>query len=387
MDQARELLIKALQADDPAEVAALGDQSLAAAVAASEALASLHAELFVDRRKQGSGFSTRVLGGGVALDQPAPSDRNDYIGSFDFLSLPVSWRTIEPKEQVFEWQALDRWMESLAKRKKPIHAGPLLSFRDGFIPDWLYAWEHDFDTVRDLAFEHTRRVINRYGQHVDSWTVVSGLHAENRFSFNFEQIMELTRMACSLTRQLSPRGTAIIELVSPWGEYYARNQRTIPPLLYADMTVQSGITFDAFGLQMYFGPSIDGMFTRDMFQISAMLDQFSKLGKPVHITAVQVPSSMEPVRVESGNGSSVTRSVDGGIWHKPWSEEAQAEWVSAFIDVALSKPFIESISWDSLTDHPGQPVPHGGLLNPEQKPKKAFETWETRRRERIGRKK
>lgn len=385
MDEAKELLIKALQADKPAEIASLGDESLAAAVAASESLAKLHAELFADRRKQSSGFSQRVLGCEVALDQPTDLGGRNVFGAFDFITLPVSWRAIEPAEQAFEWKTLDTWMEFLTKRKVPIHAAPLLCFRDGTVPDWLYIWEHDFDTVRDLAFDHVRRVINRYAQHVQSWTVVSGLHAENSFSFNFEQIMELTRMACALTRQLSPRGTTIIELVSPWGEYYARNQRTIPPLLYADMAVQSGIAFDAFGIQVCFGPSIDGMFTRDMFQISAMLDQFSKLGKPVHITAVQVPSAMDAVKVDAGNGSVVTRAVDGGVWHEPWSEASQAEWVAAFADVALSKPFVESICWRSLADHPAQPVPHGGLLGPDHNPKKAYDRWVNLRRERVGR--
>src|SRR5205814_897258 len=111
---------------------------------------------------------------------------------------------------------------------------------------------------------------------MQTWTVVSGLHAPNCFTFSFEQLIELTRMAAALTKQLSPRSAAIIELTAPWGEYYARNQRTIPPTLYADMTVQSGVNFDGLGLQFLFGPAVDGTFVRDMFQISVMLDSFSK---------------------------------------------------------------------------------------------------------------
>ena len=99
-------------------------------------------------------------------------------------------------------------------------------------------------------------------------------------------------MAAAVARQLAPRATTIIDLIAPWGEYYARNQRTIPPMMYADMVMQSGIQFDAFGLQFYFGLGRDDMYVRDMFQISSLLDRFGNRGKRLHITAVQVPSGM-----------------------------------------------------------------------------------------------
>lgn len=385
LDESRELLITALQADELAEAAALGDRSLAVAVAASEGLAGLHAELFASRRKQSPGFSRYVFGGGVARDAPTEDTVKPLTSALDFVSLPVSWRELEPAEQTLEWTLADAWIEDLSARHMRIHAGPLLSFREGGVPDWLYIWEHDFGTIRDLAFEHIRRVINRYGQHVEHWTVVSGLHADNCFSFNFEQIMELTRMACALTKQLAPQGTAIVELVAPWGEYYARNQRTIPPMLYADMAVQSGVPFDAFGVRLAFGPAADGLFVRDMFQVSTMLDQFSKLGKPLHITAVQVPSATTPMEVTSADGATMSLKADGGVWHEPWSELTQAEWVRWFVNIALSKPFVESVTWHGLTDGVGRSVPHGGLLRADGAPKAAFAQWCELRTQFVGR--
>ena len=63
------------------------------------------------------------------------------------------------------------------------------------------------------------------------------------------------------------------------GEYYAANQRSIPPLLYAEMIVQSGIQFDVFGVQLRFGIPRDGCWQRDLFQISCLLDRFAALGQ------------------------------------------------------------------------------------------------------------
>jgi hypothetical protein len=272
-------------------------------------------------------------------------------------------------------------VELLAKNNIPVRGGALLSFAERNVPDWLYIWEHDFDTIRDLAFEHVRRIINRYGQYVQTWEVIAGIHANNCFTFNFEQLMELTRMAAAVTKQLSPRSTAIVGIVAPWGEYYARNQRTIPPLLYADMASQSGIAFDAFGLQLLFGPAVDGMFVRDLFQISSMIDQFAKFGKPMHITAVQAPSGDGP-RPDASSTTSVP--LGGGFWREPWNERIQAEWLRKFVEIALSKPFVESVSWNVLVDGAASPIPSGGLLRTDMQPKPAYEQWVKLRSELYG---
>jgi len=371
ISEASDLLILALQADTPVEAAAYAEQALTAAVKASESLAEFHAELFLSRRVQSAGFTRQVFGCAVNLGAHTENIHLTLSKAFDFVTLPLSWRELEPTEQTFNWRPLDAWVESLSKHRVPMKGSALLSFNERSVPDWLYAWEHDFDTVRDLAFEHVRRVINRYGQYIQMWDVVSGLHATNCFTFNFEQLIELTRLAASLTKQIAPRSSAIIDIVAPWGEYYARNQRTIPPLLYADMVIQSGVNFDAFGLQFRFGADVDGMFVRDMFQISCLLDNFVKLGKPLHVTAVQVPSAVAGAAKRSGGTTAAPGQ--GGSWHGSWNEKTQSEWLGRFLEIALSKPYVESVSWRDLTDHPEQFIPHAGLLRSDLAPKPAYE--------------
>ena len=150
------------------------------------------------------------------------------------------------------------WVDWATKHRLPIKAGPLVSFHEQHIPDWLYIYEHDYDQVRDLVYEHIRAVLQRYGDRVHVWEAISGIHAYNTFNFNFEQLMEMTRMASAITKQIAQRAAVIIEIVAPWGEYYAKNPRTIPPMLYADMVVQNGIHFDAIGVQCLMGAGLDG---------------------------------------------------------------------------------------------------------------------------------
>ena len=373
VNEAREKLILALQADQPQDAARLGGEALTLAVAASERLSAFHAALFLARRYQYGGFSRRVLGCSVPTDQTADKVRDIVPAVADFVTIPIVWRDIEPNEQSFNWRSLDAWVDSLSRRQIPMHGSALLSFHEKHVPDWLYIWEHDFDTIRDLAFEHVRRVIGRYGQYIQTWDVISGIHATNCFTFSFEQLMELTRMTAALAKQAAPNAYTIINVVAPWGEYYARNQRTIPPTLYADMVVSSGVNFDGFGLQFYFGPCADGMFVRDMFQISSILDTFSKSGKPLHITAVQVPSGSGSAPVQAGHAVGIP--VEGGVWHEAWSEPIQSEWLRSFLEIALSKPFVETVSWHGLADTAGETIPHGGLLRGNYEPKAAFNLY------------
>ncbi len=367
----RRLFTDSLKSRDPAKAAAIADRAIGRGITLGEKIALFHADVFLSRRK----LTPTTDGGayfGCVADLAAPPNgyRKLLRENFDFVSIPTPWKHLEPKERQYEHGTVDTWMNWAVKAGKRIHAGPLLSFDPMHLPDWLYIWENDFDTLRDLIYEHVQHTVDRYKRHVRAWNVVSGIHANNSFNLSFEQLMELTRMTCLLVKKIAPRRQVMIELTLPWGEYYSRNQRTIPPLLYADMAVQSGIKFDAFGLQVFMGMPADGYYVRDLMQISAMLDEFVSLGKPLHVTACQVPSEAAPPAPEATEpGQS---ALEAGRWHAPWSQRLQAEWLQAFLRISLSKPFIETVCWRDLADHEAYHMPHGGLCRDTMEPKLAY---------------
>jgi hypothetical protein len=372
IDKARDLFINALCTDAPIEQSRVAEEALKVAFVAGEQLSQFHADLFLARRRQSHGFGKRVFGCTIDLSNAADEYRERFKEGFDFAYLPVPWRLLEPKQQSREWQILDGWVEWLTKSRVPMKMGPLVSLDSAHVPDWLSKYEGDFESVRSALLDHVRRVVERYGNYVYYWDVVSGIHAENGFNFTFEQIMELTRVTVSLVKQLAPRAQAVVDLVAPWGEYYARNQRTIPPMFYADMIAQSGVGFDGIAAQFVFGAPVDGMFVRDLFQISDKLDRLGNLGKPVHIAAVQAPSKMV---VEKGG-------LGGGCWLKPWDETVQAKWIKGFYTIALSKPFVESVTWRDLADRPtNNLIPFGGLLREDLATKAGYKVLKDLRAE------
>jgi GH35 family endo-1,4-beta-xylanase len=368
-DEIRDQFIAALMASDPAEAAAKADQALAEGVTLGEKMALFHAEVLMGRRKLTTN-NRPLFGCRVNLETAGQEVQGRLRESFDAVTIPAPWRHVEPKSHQFDFAQIESWVQWAVQSRKRITMGPLLSFEPGQMPDWMYIWEHDYDTLREMISEHIETVVRKFKGPVAVWNVLSGIHAHNSFNLSFDQLMELTRMCCLQVKRLNPQAQVIIELTTPWGEYYARNQRTIPPLLYADMAVQSGIRFDGFGVQVFMGVPVDGHYVRDLLHISCLLDEFASQGKSVHISACQVPSDVNPDADDAWNGAEPI--AQAGQWHANWSQRLQAEWLQAFSRVCISKPFVESITWRDLADDQGHFIPHGGLCAKDLTPKLAY---------------
>jgi len=366
----RRQFVESVKCPEGGQASRLADQALTQAITLGEKMALFHADIFLRRRRQSS--ATDKVGFGCVVDLLSSTERyRSLIGeAFDLVSIPISWKRLAPKERAYHWEHVDDWVNWAGANRRAIHAGPLVSFDPADVPDWLYIWEHDYEALRDMVYEHLQQVVQRYEPKVRLWKVVSGLNAHNSFNLSFEQIMELTRMSCSVVKKLAPRSVVLIDLLLPWGEYYARNQRTIPPLLYADMAAQSGIKFDAFGVQIYMGVPRDGMYIRDLMQVSSLLDEFVGFGVPLHVTGVQVPSDISADAWDAWSGKA--SPGDAGHWHVVWTQRLQAEWLQAFCRLAISKPFVESICWRDLADYEGHYLPHGGLCRNDMTAKTAF---------------
>lgn len=369
-DAVRLKFVEAIKTADPGKAADIADEVLLEAITLGEKMALFHADILLTRRRT-IGAAART-GFGCVVDAVSPSEEygERIRGAFDLVSIPVVWKATEPKERQYQYNHVDAWVNWAVRNKKNIHMGPLLSFEPSHIPEWLFLWEHDYEALRDVIYEHIQRIVTRYDKQVKVWNVVSGIHAYNSFNLNFEQLMELTRMSCLLVKKLAPQSQVMIDLTMPWGEYYARNQRTIPPLLYADMAVQSGVKFDAFGVQLHMGVPLDGLYVRDVMQLGMLIDEFASMGKTVHITSCQTPSDMAPDPKDAWGGQKPI--AKGGLWHQFWSQRLQAEWLLALGRLAISRPFVESICWRDLTDGDGHYLPHGGLCRADLQEKLAY---------------
>lgn len=275
------------------------------------------------------------------------ADKALVTDAADFVTVPMRWTDMEPSEGRYDYAATDRWIEWIVRTARlPIVAGPVVDFRPGMTPEWLHIWENDYETLRELVYEHTKAVVTRYRRTVSRWTIASGVETNESFPLTWEQMMDLTRIAVFVVRKLHPQARVQVELAHPWGEYYTANRSSLPPLLYADMLGQAGIQFDALGLRLVAAGKGRGLSTRDLMNLSAALDQYAVLDRPVSITALAAPR----------------RGLDDpaahpGWWRAPWSDGQQAAWLAAACLVASGKPFVQSVCWGALAD------PATGLLD------------------------
>lgn len=354
---------------EPAEAAKLADLSLSKAVDVSEQLAIFHGELLLNRRRATGGIPKHVFGCRVDSTVQNQRYKDTLTENFDYAVVPMNWRQLQPEEDSFVTEPVDEWIEQLSRKRIPIIAGPLIDLSEGGMPDWSFIWEHDFDTLRELAYEFVQKVVHRYRKAVSVWNVVAGLHTSSHFTLTFEQIIELTRLLVAQVKTLLPNARTLVTITQPYGEYHARGHTSVPPMLYAEMVAQAGVNFDAFGLELQTGIPRVGSYVRDLFQVSSLLDRFSTTGRPVFVTATTAPDRNQPDRNDKSDGA--MNPANAGRWRRAWDPELQAQWMDAVYHLALSKPYVESIAWGDLADI-NPTVPGGGLLDDMLKPKPSF---------------
>lgn len=358
-EEARQLMIEAWTSSDWVAADRLAKQSLTKAIEATERLALAHADILLHRRYANRAASSSTLGVRVWPGRDAQPLRELINKEFDALVVPLTWREIEAREGKPDWGPLDRWMDWASKQGKPVIAGPLMDFSKRAMPDWMYVWQNDYDTTRDMTYDHMERVVTRYRSAVGMWNVGSGVNTNDNFTFNAEQMVDLVRMAALLVKQQHRGAKVMIELSQPWGEHCTHNRDSLHPMSFIDRLVQEGIRLDAVGVQVQIGRQGSGRTTRDVMQISAMLDRFFLLELPILLSTLGAPSQVV--------------DDNGGRWQEPWSPEQQAKWISRIFAVAMSKPFVESIFWNDLFDHPNMEMPSGGLINDSGQPKPSLQ--------------
>ena len=297
---------------EPAEASILGDQSLLLSVDLADQLALFHADLLLNRRRATNTLPKHIIGCRVDSTVRNQKYKDTLADNFDYAVLPMSWKQLQPDEGSFHTEPVDDWVDYLARRRVPIIAGPLIDLTDGEVPDWMFIWEHDFDSLREMAYEYVQKVVHRYRKQVSVWNVVSGLHTNSAFTLTFEQIIELTRLLVAQVKTIQPTARTLVTVTQPFGEYHAKGATSVPPMLYAEMVAQAGINFEAFGLEIEQGVPTRGGYMRDLFQLSCLLDRFSSIGRPVFLTALGSPGATRLTRPTAPRESSIRRRRDGG---------------------------------------------------------------------------
>ncbi len=287
--------------------------------------------------------------------------REKFEELLNFGTVPFYWGDFEPEEGKPRWEMPDKIVKWLLSKGIKAKGHPLLWFFEDTTPKWQL--DKDFTSLKRIVYKHVYDIVDRYKGSIDIWDVINEPHSwANCLNFEHSQMIEIIRMGMDAAKDANPEAIRLVNNCILWGEYVAQRrthqgsterQDLATPYRFLKMLEEAGIEYEVIGLQLYY-PS------RDMAQISDLLDRFAQFGKPIHITELGVPSEWKHDPHSWFEGEDNVKRM--GYWHKPWDEETQADWVEQFYTICFSKPYIEAVTWWDLADYDGHFFPHGGFL-------------------------
>jgi GH35 family endo-1,4-beta-xylanase len=281
-----------------------------------------------------------------------------------FYSLSEKTGDFEPSEGDYAFARRDALIQRAQAAGLEVEGRPLLWLHPWVTPDWLAT--KDLDGLRSHLRRRIPAMVGRYGSRIRRWEVVNEAHDwADVLHLSHEELFDVTRLTCDLTRRASPETELLINTTDPFGTYASAGARADgsrvggrqwTPYTHLRDLVRAGVDFDLAGVQLY-RPY------RDLTDTVEMLERIEALGKPVFITEIGVPSLDDDLGSPSGEEAS-------GPVHR-WDPEQQADWAEDMFTVLTSRPDVLGISWYDLVDrHPF--LPGGGLLDRSWRPKPVY---------------
>ena len=358
----------ATSADDPAASYAAAQQSLSAAWDAGNLLVEAYTTQVLQTRLSASAKLPTQLALTLEGD-PRPSPLSgEWTQAFNAARVGCSWKALAPTEGQYHWDELDAQFAWCRKHHVAVHAGPLLEFRSGSLPDWIWLWEGDFETVMGLVVDLVRQAVLRYKGRASVWHLVHRPASADFLGLSEEEQIRIAARAIQVARQADPAAQFTIGVERPWAEWMGASPFQLGPLHLADYLVRADLGLAGIAVEVAPGFSAPGSHVRDLFDFSKLLDLYALLNLPLHVW-MALPSAAGPDPL-----ADPTVRVETAQWPVPPDEATQASWAAQWIALAVAKPFVRSVSWAQTCDGSPHLFPHAGLFRPDQSPKPLF-TW------------
>jgi hypothetical protein len=304
---------------------------------------------------------------GVRLNGPVPPGASDAVAaSVNAVSVPMSWKSVEPTESQYRWEAVDGPLKWAADKNLRITAGPLIDFSHAGLPDWLWLWEGDLPSLSSFMCDYVETIVGRYHKAVRRWHLTAASNIADVLKLSEDDLLWLTARLAEAAWQIDPELELVIGLSQPWGEYMARAEHTYSPFVFADTLMRAGLKLAALDVEWLMGLSPRGSYCRDLLDASRVLDLYAMLGTPIQVS-LGYPSSQD---ADPLSDSTLTASAGG--WRTGFTPDVQADWAADFTTLAVCKPFVKSAYWCHLNDSESHQFPHCGLLDTTGKPKPAL---------------
>jgi hypothetical protein len=340
------------------------EQSTRLACEAADELGDLFVEQALDVRIRTKGPRKCLLGadlGVTMFDDPAA---NAFHKAFNAANIPILWSDIESHEGNTTWEVPDEQMDWCKDRRLTVCAGPIFSFDNNYLPDWLYLYEGDYDSIAYSVRQFATEVVKRFRGQVDIWQCASRLQTPGVLGLDEGQRVRLAVELLTLVAKLDPDTPRTIGFDQPWAEFNNRREVDFTPLHVANEVVRAGVPVSGVFLEINHSYAPEGTLPRDLLDLSRQLDYWNLLGIPIYIK-LTAPSSLE--RDVWARRKSAPLSVEE-------SPETQVAFARRWVGLMTARVAVQGIFWNQLFDSEPHDFAHGGLFDLDRQPKPVLET-------------
>ncbi|MBO11045.1 MAG: glycoside hydrolase [Planctomycetaceae bacterium] len=377
--QAHQIFARATAAqDDPDEASRLSEAALVHAHNSAQMLTSAYvAQRLAVRCRRSAQFPASL---GCALsDDVQPPWESLPAGLFNSVRLPICWRQIEPIEGEYEWDNVDRLIDWAEEQNLLVQGGPLLDFGATGLPEWLDVWSGDVANLQSFVCDFVETVLSRFVGRIRVWELASRVNTGGGLELSEEGRLALLARVVEVARGVNDIERLMVRIEQPWGGYQSAGRHLLSPLQFVDGLVRSAPELSAISLEITAGFGSTGPGRHDLIDLSRLLDIWSTLGLPLHVT-IAAPSLGG---TDSGGrfvwgctGPEDSEPEDGG---EHWTGARQAEWVGDVLPLLLAKQSVAGITWAQLDDTGLTDFPAAGLLNADGSPRPVVEAIRSHR--------
>ena len=205
-----------------------------------------------------------------------------------------------------------------------------------------------FEDLVDRVERHVRRVVRAYSE-ISRWTVShEAAYRCTSLGLTRPQAMEVIEAAARAVAAERPGAQAGVYLGYPDGSFAGYNLRedddryTMNPWSFVRRLLDQGVPIDFLALPITAGSCLErletssGRVALDLAAVADLIDQYARLGLPVHLTEVNFPSRPDDCLM--------------GRWHRDPDEALQAEWARALYTIAFSRKAVREVTWYLVND-------------------------------------
>ena len=215
---------------EPSVAAESAQVCLTATWVAGQALVEHYIQQVIQTRLAGGSKLSTHLAVAVQTEPKRPWSA-ELRTRFNALRLACPWRTISPNEGQNRWDTLDAQLAWAQKHRLALHAGPLIDLRPDTLPDWLYLWEGDFESIQGLAVDLVRAAVTRYKGKVPTWTLLHRPGSAEILGLGEEDQVRLAARLLQVARHVDPSAQFLIGVDRPWGGWLGQSNGCVWPRL------------------------------------------------------------------------------------------------------------------------------------------------------------